>query len=167
MLTTADVSEAQKLYLRLIDLAVGIEPGWVQVHEAPSHEDNHRDIVELGNKMNSDGDVNRSVTVKYDNLKSGKYNVVVMVWSGLSGEQVEEQVQERARAEASVRQNVCISDDLTQEWRNPPAGGKMESVKRFIVQSLRERAKTYCARTPKWPTEGATAIVGDLGVVCF
>src|SRR2546423_799818 len=72
MLTTTDVSEAQKLYLRLIDLAVGIEPGWVQVHEAPSHEDNHRDIVVLGNKMNADGDVNRSVTVKYDNLKSGK-----------------------------------------------------------------------------------------------
>jgi hypothetical protein len=99
------------------------------------------------------------VTVKYDKLKSGKYNVVVMVWSGLSGEQVEEQVQERARAEASVRQNVCISDDLTQEWRNPPAGGKMESVKRLIVQSLRERAKTYGYDQTKWVAVDSSSYV--------
>ena len=56
--------------------------------------------------------------------------------------QAEEAVQEEARAAASVRQNVCISDDLTTEWRNPPAGGKMEALKRLLIQSLRERANT-------------------------
>lgn len=150
MLTTRDESEARKLYLRLIDLAVGVEPKWSQVYEPPSHKDNQRSIVELGNKMNPDLDVNRSVDVSYDKLKSGEYRVRVIVWSGLDGEQAEEEVQERARAEASVKQNVCISDELTQEWRNPPAGGKMESVKRLLVQSFRERAKTYGYDQTKW-----------------
>jgi len=64
--------------------------------------------------------------------------------------QAEEAVQERARAETSVRQNVCISDDLTKEWRNPPAGGKMESLKRLLIQSLRERAKTPGYDQTRW-----------------
>jgi hypothetical protein len=61
-----------------------------------------------------------------------------------------EAVQEEARAGASVRQNVCISDDLTTEWRNPPAGGKMESLKRLLIQSLRERAKTSGYDQTRW-----------------
>src|ERR1700719_72412 len=64
--------------------------------------------------------------------------------------QAEEAVQEQARAGASVRQNVCISDDLTTEWRNPPAGGKMESLKRLLIQSLRERAKTSGYDQTRW-----------------
>jgi len=64
--------------------------------------------------------------------------------------QAEEAVQEKARAETSVRQNVCISDDLTTEWRNPPAGGKMESLKRLLIQSLRERAKTSGYDQTRW-----------------
>jgi hypothetical protein len=64
--------------------------------------------------------------------------------------QAEEAVQEEARAGASVRQNVCISDDLTTEWRNPPAGGKMESLKRLLIQSLRERAKTSGYDQTRW-----------------
>jgi hypothetical protein len=64
--------------------------------------------------------------------------------------QAEEAVQEKARAGASVRQNVCISDDLTKEWRNPPAGGKMESLKRLLIQSLRERANTPGYDQTRW-----------------
>ncbi len=64
--------------------------------------------------------------------------------------QAEEAVQEEARAGASVRQNVCISDDLTTEWRNPSAGGKMESLKRLLIQSLRERAHTPGYDQTRW-----------------
>jgi hypothetical protein len=64
--------------------------------------------------------------------------------------QAEEAVQEQARAGASVRQNVCISDDLTTEWRNPSAGGKMESLKRLLIQSLRERASTPGYDQTRW-----------------
>jgi uncharacterized protein DUF1036 len=64
--------------------------------------------------------------------------------------QAEEAVQEKARAETSVRQNVCISDDLTTEWRNPPAGGKMDALKRLLIQSLRERAKTPGYDQTRW-----------------
>jgi hypothetical protein len=64
--------------------------------------------------------------------------------------QAEEAVQEEARAGASVRQNVCISDDLTTEWRNPPAGGKMESLKRLLIQSLRERARAPGYDQTRW-----------------
>jgi hypothetical protein len=64
--------------------------------------------------------------------------------------QAEEAVQEHARAGASVRQNVCISDDLTTEWRNPPARGKMDSLKRLLIQSLRERAKTSGYDQARW-----------------
>jgi hypothetical protein len=64
--------------------------------------------------------------------------------------QAEEAVQEKARAGASVKQNVCISDDLTTEWRNPPAGGKMESLKRLLIQSLRERANTPGYDQTRW-----------------
>jgi uncharacterized protein DUF1036 len=64
--------------------------------------------------------------------------------------QAEEAVQEKARAETSVKQNVCISDDLTTEWRNPPAGGKMESLQRLLIQSLRERAKTSGYDQTRW-----------------
>ena len=64
--------------------------------------------------------------------------------------QAEEAVQEEARAAASVRQNVCISDDLTTEWRNPPAGGKMEALKRLLIQSLRERANTPGYDRTRW-----------------
>jgi len=68
----------------------------------------------------------------------------------LQEERAEQAVQEKARAEASVKQNVCISDDLTAEWRNPPAGGKMESLKRLLVQSLRERANTPSYDQTRW-----------------
>jgi hypothetical protein len=64
--------------------------------------------------------------------------------------QAEEAVQEKARAETSVRQNVCISDDLTTEWRNPSAGGKMESLKRLLIQSLRERANAPGYDQTRW-----------------
>jgi hypothetical protein len=64
--------------------------------------------------------------------------------------QAEEAVQEKARAGASVRQNVCISDDLTTEWKNPSAGGKMESLKRLLIQSLRERAKSPGYDQTRW-----------------
>jgi len=64
--------------------------------------------------------------------------------------QAEEAVQEEARAGASVRQNVCISDDLTTEWRNPSAGGKMETLKRLLIQSLRERANTPGYDQTRW-----------------
>jgi hypothetical protein len=64
--------------------------------------------------------------------------------------QAEEAVQEEARAGASVRQNVCISDDLTTEWKNPSAGGKMESLKRLLIQSLRERANTPGYDQTRW-----------------
>jgi uncharacterized protein DUF1036 len=64
--------------------------------------------------------------------------------------QAEEAVQEKARAGASVRQNVCISDDLPTEWRNPSASGKMETLKRLLIQSLRERANTPGYDQTRW-----------------
>lgn len=64
--------------------------------------------------------------------------------------QAAEAVQENARAGARVRQNVCISDDLTTEWSNPPAGGKMEALKRLLIQSLRERANTPGYDQTRW-----------------
>ncbi len=64
--------------------------------------------------------------------------------------QAEEALQEAARAGASVRQNVCISDDLTTEWRNPSPGGKMETLKRLLIQSLRERAKAPGYDQTRW-----------------
>jgi hypothetical protein len=50
----------------------------------------------------------------------------------------------RAQTEARVKENVCISDDLTSKWRNPPAGEKMEKFKRQLIES-REPANI---RTP-------------------
>ena len=49
-------------------------------------------------------------------------------------------VQARAQAQAAVKQNICLSDDLTTEWRNPPPGGKMDKLKRQLIASLRDRA---------------------------
>jgi len=127
-----------------------MEPGWKQVREPPSHEDNFRSIAEFTPR----GTVNRMVDVGYDKETTGgdagKYKVRIIVWSGVSVDAVEEAVQEDARAGARVRQNVCISDDLTTEWRNPPAGGKMESLKRLLIQSLRERAKTSGYDQTRW-----------------
>lgn len=62
--------------------------------------------------------------------------------------QAEEPVQEEARALASVKQNVCLSDDMTAEWKNLPAGGKMEKFK--LVESLRERANTAGYDQTRW-----------------
>jgi hypothetical protein len=64
--------------------------------------------------------------------------------------QAEEAMQEEARAVTRVRQNVCISDDLTTEWRNPSAGGKMETLKRLLIQSLRERANSPGYDQKRW-----------------
>jgi hypothetical protein len=61
-----------------------------------------------------------------------------------------EAVPEEARAGARVRQNVCISDDLTTEWRNPSAGGKMAALKRLLTQSLRERANSPGYDQTRW-----------------
>ncbi len=49
-------------------------------------------------------------------------------------------VQAKAQAQAAVKQNICLSDDLTTEWRNPPPGGKMDKLKRQLIASLRDRA---------------------------
>jgi hypothetical protein len=61
-------------------------------------------------------------------------------------------VQARARAEASVRGNICVPDDLLAEWRNPPPGGKMEALQRQLKQSLRERATLRGFDQTKWMT---------------
>jgi len=49
-------------------------------------------------------------------------------------------VQARAQAQAAVKQNICLPDDFTTEWRNPPPGGKMDKLKRQLIASLRDRA---------------------------
>jgi hypothetical protein len=64
--------------------------------------------------------------------------------------QAEEARQEELRAVTRVKQNVCISDDLTTEWRNPSAGEKMESLKRLLIQTLRERANTPGYDQKRW-----------------
>jgi hypothetical protein len=61
-------------------------------------------------------------------------------------------VQAKAQAEASVRGNVCVPDDLLAEWRSPPPGSKMEALQRELKASLRERAKTPTFDQTKWMT---------------
>jgi hypothetical protein len=57
-------------------------------------------------------------------------------------EQAEDQVQATAQAAARVQANICLPDELTREWRNPPAKGKMENLKQQLIVTLRERANT-------------------------
>ena len=59
-------------------------------------------------------------------------------------------VQAKAQAEASVRGNVCVPDDLLAEWRSPPPGSKMEALQRELKASLCERAKTPTFDQTKW-----------------
>lgn len=61
-------------------------------------------------------------------------------------------VQAKARAEASQRGSICVSDDLLAEWRNPPPGGKMEALKHQLTESLRERATLRGFDQTKWMT---------------
>jgi len=61
-------------------------------------------------------------------------------------------VQAKAQAEASVRGNVCVPEDLLAEWRSPPPGSKMEALQRELKASLRERAKTPTFDQTKWMT---------------
>jgi hypothetical protein len=61
-------------------------------------------------------------------------------------------VQAKAQAEASVRGNICVPDDLLAEWRNPPPGSKMEALQRQLKESLRERAKLRGFDQTKWMT---------------
>jgi hypothetical protein len=61
-------------------------------------------------------------------------------------------VQAKAQAEASVRGSICVPDDLLAEWRNPPAGGKMEALQTELKASLRERAKIPGYDQTKWMT---------------
>jgi hypothetical protein len=51
-----------------------------------------------------------------------------------------------------VRGNICVPDELLGEWNSPPAGGKMELLKRQLTESLRERAKLRGYDQTKWFT---------------
>ena len=61
-------------------------------------------------------------------------------------------VQAKARAEASVRGNICVPGDLLAEWRTPHPGGKMEALQRQLKESLRERATLRGFDQTKWMT---------------
>jgi hypothetical protein len=61
-------------------------------------------------------------------------------------------VQEKARAEASLRGNICVPDELLAEWRNPPPGSKMEALKTHLKASLKERATLRGFDQTKWMT---------------
>lgn len=65
-------------------------------------------------------------------------------------QEAEDARQAKAQAEVSVKQNICLSNNLTSEWRNPPADGKMEKLKQMLGKSFRERAQTPSYDQTKW-----------------
>jgi len=117
MLDTGDPGEARRLYLRLIDLAAGMEPGWKQVREAPSHEDDFRSIAEFTPRDT----VNRQVDVQYSKVTSGgaagKYFVSIIVWSGVS-------IDAAARTAEGSKRDMAgwVSEDV-HEFLAAAAGG--------------------------------------------
>lgn len=60
--------------------------------------------------------------------------------------------QAKARAEASLRGNICVPDDLLAEWTNPPPSSKMEALQRTLKASPRERATLSHFDQTKWMT---------------
>ena len=104
--------------------------------DTPFNEDN----VVISDMGGSCGAGNRKQTLAIGKAATGQGQPSTVL--GDAGKESSKNVQKEALADARVKQNVCISDDLTTEWKNPSAGGKMETLKRLLIQSFRERANT-------------------------
>ena len=138
MLITSREADAQREYLRLIDLAVSREPNWKQVYEPPSHKDNNRGLIELGGMEGKR--VKREFHVSYDKHDQGKtarqYFVTLNVFSDMSVEEAVEAV------EANHKNMAAFVKEDVQEFVKAAADG-FEAYKSGEPTTLKGGGKAW------------------------